>query len=642
MLNKIKTSLIRYLIEHNSASINELTNYLNIKSRMVYLYINELNYLLKKNNFNEIVVKKGYVSLNLSIEQLNFLILNNYYSFSQDERIDFICFDIIVFGNKRTLEDYANLFIISKNSISSDFKKLKDKLKKLNLNLTYSTDLRYQILGDELAIRSFLINYVSSYLLTNDEIIMSKLFDVSILKNQYIANKLDDLNSLNRKNTKSYLDLIQCYLSILFIYYKKKKFLTIDEKDKSILSSLKEFKFSTDLLNEYCKNNKIENNYLDENYYLTILLTSGNIIISDNKLKYHKKILLGLKNLKDVLYKMLSEIEKNHYIFFFEKDKLVTDLINHLIPAYYRAKFNLNVNVEYLNIVKEKYKKFFNITVKHIGVVENYLKIKFSQEEIALLSLYFVSNILYSSKMMKKIKTIIVTNQGFNIYRVLKLELENIFTNLDIVKIVNIDQFLELDEKFDLILSSTFLKNVEYVKINNILSEKNKKEINNKINTILSEKIKKEIPLSLVLKRDFINIFDEKNLSWEKAIKLCTDSLIKSKRINVNYIKAIINNINKYNSVITLSNKIAMPHASYLDGVNKLSFTFNIFKHPVVFPGKSKFNISLIIILAPEDNEKHIKPLFELVDILKQEENVNRLLKMKDTNEIYQFILEGE
>lgn len=631
MLNKIKIDLIKHLIENKKASIVEISDYLNIKTRMCYVYVNEINYLLEKNNKKTIGVDKSYLYLDLSLNELDELIKNNLYLFSQDERVEFICFDIIVFDHKYLIDDYAEIFEVSKSTIASDFKKAKNKLKEFDLKIKFSFDKKYQIVGEQINIRRFIIYYISWFIMKNSESVISRLFNMVEIKNQTIIDELLVINKV-KKYSESYFSFLMFYISVLVKLYEKKNFIKIDDSNKKLLNSIQEFKLSNNIFN-LIFNNPDDKNY-DERYYLTILLSSGNIFSEE-------KSFLRSNDLMLVISTMISNIESSNYIFFCDKDVLISDLINHLIPTYYRIKFSLNIKINYADVIKQKYSFFFEIVKKNIYLIEEFLKVKFSDDEIALVTLYFASNLLTNKNKNNKVKTIVVSNEGLNFHRILKVELENIFLNIDIVKIINLNELKNISKDYDLILSTVTLNtDKEYVKIHSILSEKNKLEIDQKIKSILNKRIHKNVSVNKVLKKEFINIFDIEDLDWVESIQLASKTLIDNKRIEQEYVNAIINNINKFNSIIRLSENIAMPHASFNDGVNKLSFSFNVFKKPVVFPDKLESKIKLIIILAPIDNEKHIKPMFDIVDILKDESNVNKILEMSDSKEIYNFLVE--
>lgn len=631
MLNKIKVDILNYLIKNEKVSFDDISFHLNIKNRMIYNYIDEINFILEKNKINKIKIKKGILESKLTNIDLDKLVLNSTYLFSLEERIIFLCFDIILFKNKNDIENYADILNVSKNTIINDFKKIKKILDSYSLILKFDHSLKYEIIGDELRKREFLISIIVDFICIYNNIFVEKLLNINSYINKNIKLELNKINNeIGKKLSNNYLIFLEYYLSMLLIYYKKKNFILIDDIDKNVLSKSVEYKHANKLLSKIMFDGNLPS---DEIYYLTILLTSGNVVNEYNH------FIEDSNELKKCINQFLLTIELNTYLFFVDKSNLIKDIYNHLIPAYYRIKFNLDVSKGYVDLVKKKYKRFFDITKNNIYVIEDFLKIKFNENEIAFITLYLASSIISNSNSIDKIKTIIVTNEGINIYRILKIELEKIFINLDIVKIVDYDVFVNEKEKYDLVLSSIDLDYKDYIKINNILNEHDKKNIDKKIKIILSEKEKSILHLSSIFFERHINIFRDYKFDWKEAIKHSSNILLKENKISQKYIDQMITNILENKAVVVLGDKIAMPHATSKDGVNEIAFSFNVFKNEIVFPNKNKSKINIIIILAPIDSEKHITPMLELINVLQEKSNIKKIMNSCSKKEIYNILV---
>lgn len=631
MLNKLKVDILNYLIKNNNAYIEEISFYFNLKNRMVYNYIDEINFILKKNKIKPLVIRKSQLECNLTDNDLNLLILNNDYSFSLNERIAFLCFDIIVFNNKNNIDDYSEILKVSKNTIINDFQKTKKLLKKYNLLISFSSKEKYKIIGDELKKRELLIRIIVDFILSHENIFLYKLLNINNYINEKALSEITRINNeIGKKLSNNYLKFLECYLSILIAYYKKNNFISIDSKDKNVLSKTIEYKYAKTFIK------KIMGDFIipeDETYYITILLTSGNVVNEYNHSIENADLL------NEYISKFLHTIESNTYLFFYDKSSLIKDLYNHIVPTYYRIKFNLNTSKEYINLIKDKYSKFYEITKNNIYVLEEFFNINFNDNEISLITLYLVSYIISNGKNNEKIKTIIVTNEGINIYRILKNELEKIFSNIEIINIFDYDSFSKQNEKYDLILSSINLQNCDYVRINNILDDNDKKIIDQKIKSILKNKEKKTIHLSNVFNENHIKIFDNDFDDWKKAIKFSSQILLEENIITKKYIDAMINNIYKNSSVVTLLDEIVMPHATPQDGVNQMGFSFNVFKKPIIFPNEKKTKIKIIIILAPIDSQTHVTSMLELTEKLDNKEIINKIINSKSNKEIYKILL---
>ncbi|MEG1009068.1 MAG: helix-turn-helix domain-containing protein [Clostridia bacterium] len=180
MINKLKIELIQLIEENSHISFEEICQLKKIKPRNLYNYIKDINDFLKVNNFNVIENNNGILSINFDVIKFNELINKSFYLFSQKERIDFICFDIIVFNENKNLLNYSDFFMVSKSTLISDFNILKKQLSNNNLKLLFDKKSGYTIYGDELIIRNIIINYINTYVINDNYLFLRQMFDKSI------------------------------------------------------------------------------------------------------------------------------------------------------------------------------------------------------------------------------------------------------------------------------------------------------------------------------------------------------------------------------------------------------------------------------------------------------------------------------
>lgn len=129
----------------------------------------------------------------------------------------------------------------------------------------------------------------------------------------------------------------------------------------------------------------------------------------------------------------------------------------------------------------------------------------------------------------------------------------------------------------------------------------------------------------------------DKVKDWEEAIKIASKPLIDDMSITGKYVDAMINNIKKYGTYIIVAPKVAMPHSRPEDGVNKNALALLKINEGVIFDEEEE-KINLIFILGAVDNSSHIETLTELMNILDDEEKIEKLIKAKSINEIMELI----
>ena len=104
------------------------------------------------------------------------------------------------------------------------------------------------------------------------------------------------------------------------------------------------------------------------------------------------------------------------------------------------------------------------------------------------------------------------------------------------------------------------------------------------------------------------------------------------------YLERIISQLQYYGPYMFLTENVILAHAKPEDGVNSLDIALAVFKEPVVFSEHRKAN--LVIVLAAEDQEKHLKILQDILQIISDEETVNQLIQSSSCEKVLAIIKE--
>lgn len=124
----------------------------------------------------------------------------------------------------------------------------------------------------------------------------------------------------------------------------------------------------------------------------------------------------------------------------------------------------------------------------------------------------------------------------------------------------------------------------------------------------------------------------EKVPDWKQAIYIAAQKLLEKGYIEDRYINKMVENVKKLGPYIILSDDVAMPHSRPEDGVKKTGISLLKLDEGVYFGENS--SIRLIFILAAKDSNSHIDMITELVNMLQDEEKLNKILNSKAENEI--------
>lgn len=126
--------------------------------------------------------------------------------------------------------------------------------------------------------------------------------------------------------------------------------------------------------------------------------------------------------------------------------------------------------------------------------------------------------------------------------------------------------------------------------------------------------------------------------NWEDAVKAACAPLEKEKVIEKEYADLIINSIKKHGPYIVIAPKIAIPHAQEGHGVNETAICFMKTNTPVSFGEGEEYDAQLFFVLASVDNEVHLKNLTKMVELISDEETVEKLLEAQSVEELKKLV----
>ena len=112
--------------------------------------------------------------------------------------------------------------------------------------------------------------------------------------------------------------------------------------------------------------------------------------------------------------------------------------------------------------------------------------------------------------------------------------------------------------------------------------------------------------------------------AWQQGIRIAGQCLVDSKSIEGRYLDSIISQLQYYGPYMFLTDSVILAHARPEDGVNTLDISLAVFQEPVVFSRERQ--ASVIIMLAAEDQEKHLKILQDILALVSRPQAVDRLI----------------
>ena len=399
----------------------------------------------------------------------------------------------------------------------------------------------------------------------------------------------------------------------------------------------------------------------------------------------------GLKN--DTFYKWINEeavvekiIEKVSEMINLDlkEDRiLITGLVDNLKSSIYRINNEIQIiNSVFKDLILNRDKNIA-IVKKAIEETEKEFKINFTDYEIASVAYQIKSSIKRTKRKNIK-KVLLICGLGYGSSKILEESLKENY-DLDIVDIIPYylaDDLIPGYKEVDFILSTIEIHRqfevsygIPIIKINPIMQdedferlaeygiEKNKAnvslkklisiiesnaEINDKQKLIDSlkdefeDKIVNDIQktghtLRKLLKKENVK-FIERTEDWKEAILQSGNLLVSNRKVTSEYVKEMIELVEKHGPYIVIEEGIAMPHAGISENVLETGVSLLVVKERVALPEGRNANIFLSF--AAKNKNDNIDIMNDLFELITKHKFIDEVSKMKSYDQLKQYFKE--
>ena len=399
----------------------------------------------------------------------------------------------------------------------------------------------------------------------------------------------------------------------------------------------------------------------------------------------------GLKN--DTFYKWINEeavvekiIEKVSEMINLDlkEDRiLITGLVDNLKSSIYRINNDIQIiNSVFKDLILNRDKNIA-IVKKAIEETEKEFKINFTEYEIASMAYQIKSSIKRTKRKNIK-KVLLICGLGYGSSKILEESLKENY-ELDIVDIIPYylaDDLIPGYKEVDFILSTIEIHRqfevsygIPIIKINPIMQEedferlaeygieKNKAnvslkklisiiesnaEINDKQKLIdnlkdeFEDKIVNDIQktghtLRKLLKKENVK-FIERTEDWKEAILQSGNLLVSNKKVTSEYVKEMIELVEKHGPYIVIEEGIAMPHAGVSENVLETGISLLVVKEKVALPEGRNANIFLSF--AAKNKNDNIDIMNDLFELITKHKFIDEVSKMKSYGQLEQYFKE--
>lgn len=621
-------------------TIDKINDYLEVKGLKVISRTRQGKFLIDEEVIFE--YRQIFNVSELSIDE---------YVLSMDERMYVTLLIILSREEYLSLDHLVDELDVSRNTILRDVKDLNNYLKEYGLSLHYDRSKGYIIQGDEWNKRLVLKNIIEKlYTKSIGETLILKVSNIELEELNDFKDKIYKIEKeLSVEYTDDRIQALPLLMIIIIRRIERGRLINYSFKiNARELSDTKEYLVTDRLFWE------MEDINENERLYLTLQLLTANVsrknILSVNQ----------LTKMKYAIEETIDKFEKTAFITIQEKQSLVEKLMNHMSPAYYRIKYDMNLNNSYLNLNDNSELNSMHFLVKKsLFPLELFFDKSLPKVEVFFITLIISGHLMNSDHLVKinqHKKAIIVCPNGISISVLLEKTLETLLPEIEFVNTMSTRSFYKSDvDSIDYVFSVNPLETDKKVfLVDSFLSEKEKMLLRKEVLTYDEENLlerisvdeiinivkkhaaiddedllRKSLKNSKKIAETYVNkpqygvrlkdlltedsiIYYPNKVSWEKVITDLGDRLYDKDIITKEYIETILDQMPKIPSYIVLGNMIALPHASPEFGARKLGVSIAILNQGIT---SEVGEIKTIVLLSSIDKEEHINVLFELLNL---------------------------
>lgn len=692
-LDSRSTFILRQLVNADDfVYANDLMKKLKVSRRTIYYDLEKINSWLKDQKLQPVQrsYSKGFFLIKETKDQVLSDMGNiheNQYFFTKDDRISLLGVLLILEKEPLKLKDLMKKTDVSRVTAFNDLDSLKKDLMGFDLLIVFDRINGYLVKGEEGRKRKALAYYLT-------QLFTYRGWEQFSRQIQSVLNQ--ELSSSESKSLADYYSFIlgyENYLEIgltdemlntlalnLFIICKRLEqgeAISWDQYEKSAITLTAEYTAAQRLAKKMEKwNGSVFPE--DEVCFLAVQLLSAKVVSTKPKDSQTKE----MNALKKALKKMIFDFQRYACLFFQDQEELENLMFIHLKPAFYRIKYDVFTSNPLAENIKNQYHEVYQITKKVIHHLESLLDKEWNESETAYLAMYFGGWVRrQGTQVIVRKRAVIVCGTGFGTSNLLRIQLEQLLSTVDIVDSISLREYQQNDYDVDLFFSTISIhgKDKPVILVNPILSDEDKRSLLARIQTIDNESLIIDPTLSALLDviQKHTKILDEKKLiqdlkallqpnkllpkeirkpmlhellteemiqfkssvdNWEEAIRVAASPLLTHDYVTNNYIDAMVENVKDLGPYIVIVPNIAIPHARPEEGVKRLGMSLLRLEEPVVFSTDKDLKAQLVIVLAAVDNEAHLKALSQLTMFLGDEEKVSNVLSASSEKEVTELL----
>ncbi|MGG7142098.1 BglG family transcription antiterminator [Clostridium nigeriense] len=692
-MDKEIVSILQILLNSTLITADRLQEESNSSKRQINYRIDKINDMLKSKNVPLIYLKtdKDTVVRKETKNAIKEILENNYskntYYFSKSERLLYMYLMLFINLGDISINHFIDSLKVSRSTVNLDFKDLIPYLSEKGIEVKNNRINGYYLNGSEIEIRRVLIKKIIETLANENS---SRVLDIFI--EEYKLEQFEEAKKVILKLVEKYqITFVEDRLTeFIYIFIFIKARMHSDDLNNSecedipsvkAMSSMKEYKFSKELLEVYDNKENIKS-------YDVMYISAWVLGISVGNYEEDTEDRAAISEIVNKIMKKFGYLSGVYYV---SQEKIFKQIYAHFRPAYYRLLFKLPVYNPICEKVKEEYRLVYKIVSNAMKDFGDLFGEEIQDEEISYLTMHFAT--IFSDKKdfydFKKRVAVIACSNGVGSSAILYKELTNLFSDLHFLPPMELSEVKKLNKDIDIIFTTNYNSegldiDVPVIKVSPVMTAKEKYNITREVYIQLGDiflrqpkidevigiikkyaKITSESMLSSELLAYFTQIENFKSnegdgpmlseitnerliklkvkaKDWEDAIRQSAAALVEDNKVTKEYVDAMVNTAKESGPYIVITKHVALPHARPEAGAKDISIGIATLENPVEFGNEENDPVKYVFCLSAIDNSSHLRAMSELVELLENEEFFRVLDNAKDPKEIINFIKKYE
>lgn len=578
MLNKKEKQIIQYLMKDRDKFVTskELAAHLNCSDRTIRTYYKTLVEKLDDYSGIDLISKQGYgYKLDVLDDDAlaDFLEENHindhhfdYQSITDiNDRYNYLLNKLLFEQNEIYFDDLVDELYVSRSTLSSDFKKIRQKFKPYHLKIESKANKGVYVTGSERDKRRFIMDYFisSGFIDTMHSYVDNELLNQRISFEELTIIVLDECREGGLKLSDFVVQNLVIHIALAIRRITEGFKISKLEEEELKLRELPERQIADNILKRVSVSTGIDFP-VEEVDYITLHLISkshGNARYVSESMQERMR-----QELIDSIEKINPEV-KNDF-------QLIEGLLAHLSTMLIRLEGKVVLENPLTTKIQANYQEMYQLAEQVITTMPTFQSFSLTPNEIAYIALHFMAA-KERYKEQRKYNVLVICATGYGSAQMLKSRIENELGNL--ISITDVIGYYEInDEKLkgiDFIVSSIDLSNLIFnipvFTVSVFLTDEELQEIKHGIshlNTSTSLRKMEDETSELSVREVFDDYFSKEaffilsNVSKDEVLRKLVKSI--SKHENDQFEKRMLDMMKQREAMssIIFGEHIAVPH----------------------------------------------------------------------------------